>query len=59
MDESVLDKKSFFEMLGLPFVCRLEWGYYIAAIAKIGLNKNDFFMKLFLWRFFVSLYSHV
>ena len=36
---SVLEEKSFFEMLGLPFCFRLDWGSYIISIAKTVSKK--------------------
>ena len=35
MDESVLEKKSFFKMLGLTFSSKLDWGSYIIPFAKM------------------------
>ena len=29
MDESVLEEKSSFKMMGLTFSSKLDWGYYI------------------------------
>ena len=34
MDGSVLEEKSPFEMLGLNFSTKLDWGSYIISIAK-------------------------
>ena len=39
MDESVLDKKSSFKMLGLTFSSKLDWGSYIISIAKTSSKK--------------------
>ena len=36
MDESVLEQKSSFMMLGLTFSSILDWGSYIISIAKTG-----------------------
>ena len=41
MDESVLEEKSFFKMLGLSFSSKLNWGFYIVSIAKFASNKID------------------
>ena len=35
MDESVLEEKSFFKMLGLTFSSKLDWGSYIIPFAKM------------------------
>ena len=35
MDESVLEEKSSFKMMGLT----LDWGYYIISIAKTASKK--------------------
>ena len=34
MDGSVLEQNSSFKMLGLTFSSKLDWGYYVIAIAK-------------------------
>ena len=34
MDESVLEEKSSFKMLGLTFSSKLDWGSYIISFAK-------------------------
>ena len=34
MDESVLEEKSSFKMLGLTFSSNLDWGSYIICFAK-------------------------
>ena len=34
MDESVLEEKSPFKMLGLTFSSKMEWGSYIISITK-------------------------
>ena len=39
MDGSVLEEKSSFEMLGLTFSYKLDWGSYITSIAKTA-SKN-------------------
>ena len=39
MDRSVLDKKSSFTMLILPFSSKLDWGSYITSISKTVSNK--------------------
>ena len=39
MDESVLEEKSFFKMLGLTFSSKLDWGCYIISIAKTVSKK--------------------
>ena len=39
MDGSVLEEKSSFEMLGLTFSSKLDWGCYIISIAKTVSKK--------------------
>ena len=39
MDGSVLEEKSPFEMLGLTFSTKLDWGSYIISIAKTASKK--------------------
>ena len=39
MDESVLEEKSSFRMLGLTFSSKLDWGSYIISIAKTTSKK--------------------
>ena len=39
MDGSVLEEKSSFEMLGLTFSSKLDWGSYIISIAKTASKK--------------------
>ena len=39
MDESVLEEKSSFKMLGLTFSSKLDWGSYIISIAKTASKK--------------------
>ena len=39
MDESVLEEKSSFKMLGLTFSSKLDWGSYIAPFAKSASIK--------------------
>ena len=39
MDESVLEEKSSFKMLGLTFSSKLDWDTYIVSIAKITSKK--------------------
>ena len=39
MDESVLEEKASFKMLGLTFSLKLDWGSYIISIAKTPSNK--------------------
>ena len=39
MDESVLEEKSSFKMLGLTFSSKLDWGTYIISIAKTVSEK--------------------
>ena len=52
MDGSVLEKKSFFKMLGLTSF-KLDWGSYIISIAKTASKKIGALihsMKFFLLR---------
>ena len=39
MDESVVEEKSSFKMLGLTFPSKLDWGSYIVYIAKTASKK--------------------
>ena len=39
MDESVLEEKISFKMLGLTFSSKLDWGSYIVSIAKTASKK--------------------
>ena len=39
MDGSVLEEKSSFEMLGLTFSSKLDWGSYIISTAKTTSKK--------------------
>ena len=39
IDESVLEEKSSFKMLGLTFFSKLDWGSYIISIAKTASKK--------------------
>ena len=39
MDESVLEEKSSFKMLGLTFSSKLVWSSYIISIAKTASKK--------------------
>ena len=39
MDGSVLEKKSYFKMLGLIFSSKLDWSSYIIAIAQTASKK--------------------
>ena len=41
MDESVLEEKSSFKMLGLTFSSKLDWGSYIISIAKTASKKIE------------------
>ena len=34
MNESILEEKSYFKMLGLTFSSKLDWGSYIISSAK-------------------------
>ena len=39
MDESVLNEKSSFKILGLTFCFKSDWGSYIISIAKTASKK--------------------
>ena len=39
MDESVLEEKSSFKILGLTFSSKLDWGSYIISVAKTASKK--------------------
>ena len=41
MDESALEEKSSFKMLGLTFSSKLDWGSYIFSIVKNGKEKLE------------------
>ena len=41
MDGSVLEEKSSFEMLGLTFSSKLDWGSYIISTAKTACKKIE------------------
>ena len=45
MDGSVLEEKSSFKMLGLTFSSKLDWGSYIASIAKLVSKKNGVLIR--------------
>ena len=47
-DASVLEEKSSFKMLGLPFTYELDWSIYTISIAVTVSKKN----RLILWSFF-------
>ena len=47
MDMSVLEEKSSFEMLGLGFSPKLDWGAYIISIAKTASKKIGAFSMNF------------
>ena len=40
MDGSTLERKSSFEMLGLTFSSKLDWGYYITSITNTSSKNN-------------------
>ena len=40
MDESVLEERSSFKLLGLTFSSKLDWGSYIISIAKTAPKKT-------------------
>ena len=40
MDESVLEEKSSFKMLGLTLSSKMDWGSYIISIAKTASKKT-------------------
>ena len=39
IDGSVVEEKSSFKMLGLPFSSKLDWGSYIVSIIKTASKK--------------------
>ena len=41
MDESVLQEKSSFKILGLTFSSKLNWGSYIISLAKTSSKKIE------------------
>ena len=43
MDESVLEEKSPFKMLGLTFSSKMEWGSYIISITKTASKTIESF----------------
>ena len=59
MDESLLEEKSSFKMLGLTFSSTLDWGSYIILFAKsasIKIGTLIFSMKFFLLRLQTSVF---
>ena len=60
IDGSVREEKSSFEMLGLTFFSKLDWGSYIISIAKTASKKNGTLirsMKFFSPEVFLYLYK--
>ena len=51
IDGSVLEEKSSFKMVGLPFSSNLDWGSYINSVAKTASKKLE--PWFILWRFFL------
>ena len=45
IDGSVLEEKSSFNMLGLTFSSKLDWGCYIFSIAKTASEKIRAFIR--------------
>ena len=41
MDGSIFEEKSSFNMLGLAFSCKSDWGSYSICIAKIAFKKIE------------------
>ena len=41
MDESVLEEKSFFKMLGLTFSSKLDWGLTLSLLLKLPPRKLE------------------
>ena len=41
MDESVIEEKLSFKMLGLTFSSELDWSFYNISIARIVLKKTE------------------
>ena len=39
MDESVLEEKSSFKIIGLTFSSKLDWGSYIVTVVKASFKK--------------------
>ena len=59
MDASVLEKKSFFKMLGLTFSSKFDWGFYIISIAKTTSKKTgDLIHPMKLLSLEVNLYLY-
>ena len=68
MDESVLEEKSTFKILGLTYSSKLDWGSYTVSIAKTASKKIGVLIRATKFMFFllrllcisVNLpYSHV
>ena len=60
MDESVLEEKSSFKMLGLTFSSKLDWGSYIIPFAKsasIKIGALIFSMKFLFPEVVLYLYK--
>ena len=55
MNGSVIEEKPSFKMLGLNFLSKLDWGYYIISIGNIASAPDfcAFFEKTFLNLFFI------
>ena len=59
IDASVLEKKSFFKMLGLTFSSKFDWGFYIISIAKTTSKKiGDLIHPMKLLSLEVNLYLY-
>ena len=47
MDGSLLEKKSYFDMLGLIFSSKLSWGFYTISIISISMTGSTGLTSLF------------
>ena len=47
MDGSLLEEKSYFDMLGLIFSSKLNWGFYIISIISISITGSTGLTSLF------------
>ena len=58
MDESVLEEKSSFKMLGLTFSSKLDWGSYTVFIAKTASKKIGALICFMVFSAEVALYLY-
>ena len=62
MDGCVFEEKSLFQMLGLTFSSKLDWGSYIISVAKAVSNKIEALIcsiKILSSEVFLYLYKQI